>query len=85
VVLPQSITQEAEKDSLKKRFGTEGLPDFTARDDRVQLRESAGAHGPDRYVRRRVLVVLVLLLLAAGAGAAYVYTQPELRKQLLGE
>jgi len=85
VVLPQSITQEAEGDSLRKRFGTEGLPEFRAHDDRVQLHESAGAHGPDRYVRRRVIYVMLLLLLAAAAGADYVYTQPELRKQILGE
>ena len=84
VVLPQSITQEAEEDSLRRRFDTEHLPTLSPLDDRVQLRESAGARGPDRYRRRRLIVFMVFLLIAAGLGAAYVYQNPELRRQYFG-
>lgn len=83
VVLPQSITQEAEDERLKKRFGVEYLPEVDKRHNLVGLTQSEGASGPDRA--RRGAKVFLLLLLLGLAGAGYVaYSQGMLDKLLGG-
>ncbi len=72
MVLPQSITQEAEDESFRRRFGTEEAIDFERRHNNVHLMQSGGASGPD--IRRRGAAVLVVLLLLAAA-AYVVHTQ----------
>ncbi len=71
MILPQSITQEAEDENFKKRFGTEEVIDFEKRHGAVHLMQSAGATGPD-IKRKGAALLLFLLLLAAGAYAIHV-------------
>ncbi|MBX3466168.1 MAG: hypothetical protein KF878_04620 [Planctomycetes bacterium] len=69
VLLPRSITQEAEEERLKERFGVDHLPETQAVNSLVRMTESQGTLGPDRSRRR--LLLLVLVLLAGAAGALY--------------
>ena len=74
VVLPRSITQEAEEDSLKRRFGSESLPDITGKAPILQVAQSVGEAGPDR-ARRGMKVGLVLFLLLLAGAAAWWFTR----------
>lgn len=73
VVLPQSITQEAEDEQFYLRFGAERSADLRGVSKKVVLAQSAGAGGPDRYIRRRRILIAFVVLLAAVGGAAYLY------------
>lgn len=74
MLLPRSITQEAEEERLKGRFGVDHLPAVKEVNSLVRMTESQGTHGPDRRRGKLVMIVLVLLLLVAG-GAYYAHTQ----------
>lgn len=80
-MLPQSITQEAEEGNFVKRFGASPTFDLGGRSGKVLLQQSGGASGPDRYLRRRKIVIGVLVLLAAAAGAGYAFW-PQLQAYL---
>lgn len=75
VVLPRSITQEAEEDSLKRRFNTDFVPDVTGKAPILQVAQSAGEGGPVRMGRQRRLALLFLLIVAAAAAAAWWYSR----------
>ncbi|MCO5171074.1 MAG: hypothetical protein M9894_32520 [Planctomycetes bacterium] len=72
VLLPRSITQEAEEERLKERFGVDHLPEVQAVNSLVRMTESQGTLGPDR-ARRRLIIVVLLLLAAAAGGAAFAH------------
>jgi hypothetical protein len=74
VLLPRSITQEAEEERLKERFGVDHLPTVKEVNSLVRLQESQGAQGPDRRRGKLLMFIVVVLLLAAG-GAYYAHTQ----------
>jgi len=76
VALPMSITQEAEEDRLRKRFGREALPDRTAAHDKVVLGRSGGATGP-RPMRRWGVTLFVVLLLVGAAVLAFFYLESQ--------
>ena len=82
VVLPRSITQEAEEERLKERFGVDHLPEVQEVNSLVRMTESQGTLGPDRARRRMMLVLLVVLLLVAGA--AFVLHKQGMLKGVLG-
>jgi len=63
VILPKSMTQEAEGENFKKRFGVEQAVDLTQRHGKVQLTDSMGALGPD--IKKKGLAALLFLLLVA--------------------
>ena len=69
LALPQSITQEAEDERLRKRFGVEQLPNLDKVHSLVGLTTSEGADGPDRA--RRGLKIFLLLVIQALAGGGY--------------
>lgn len=70
VVLPRSITQEAEEESLKGRFGVERLPEVTQRNTLVTVADSAGQSGPERTAGGKLRLVLVLVVVVAVVAVA---------------
>lgn len=74
MVLPRSITQEAEEERLKGRFGVDRLPEVQEVNSLVRMTESQGTLGPDRS-RGKLAVVLVLVVVAVAAGLAYAHKQ----------
>lgn len=83
VVLPRSITQEAEEERLKERFGVDHLPEVQEVNSLVRMTESQGTLGPDR-ARRRLMIVVLLVLLVGGAAGYYAYKQGMLKGVLGG-
>lgn len=74
MLLPRSITQEAEEERLKGRFGVDQLPEVQEVNSLVRMTESQGTLGPDR-TRRRAKVVVLLLLVAIAGGLAYAHSR----------
>lgn len=74
VVLPQSITQEAEDERLRKRFGVEQLPEIDKLHSSVRVTTSEGAFGPDRKRMGLKILFVLFALLIVGAGA-YLHQQ----------
>lgn len=70
VVLPRSITQEAEEESLKGRFGVEKLPEVAQRNTLVTVADSAGQSGPERTAGGKLRLVLVLVVVVAVVAVA---------------
>lgn len=70
VVLPRSITQEAEEESLKGRFGVEKLPEVGQRNTLVTVADSAGQSGPERTAGGKLRLVLVLVVVVAVVAVA---------------
>lgn len=71
VVLPRSITQEQEEESLKSRFGVENVPDITHKAPILQLSQSIGEGGPSRTGAKGKLALLLLLFLGGALAAAW--------------
>ena len=70
------MTQEAEEEKFVKRFGAERTTDLRGVSGKVVLHQSAGASGPDRYIRRsRIVIAVLVLVLAAVVGAVAFWPQ----------
>ncbi len=85
VALPQSITQQDEESSLKKRFGVDELPEISHTHDMVRMQESGGITGPDRSNKGMFIAALLLLLVGGGALLYYAYSQGMLDTVLKGQ
>lgn len=75
MVLPRSITQAAEEDSLKRRFNTDSVPDVTGKAPILQVAQSVGESGPNRTGRAGRLALLLLFAFAAVAAGAWYWTR----------
>ena len=82
VALPQSITQEAEASSLRKRFGRDLESPLFQRDERVRLHRSVGTEGPVVTGGKKTWLVITVVLLLATLGG-FLFMTPQGR-QLLG-
>ena len=70
VALPKSITQEAEENKFRDRFGVEGATMGKQRHGNVVLNSSGGTSGPDR-ARTGMKITLVLVVLGGLAAAGF--------------
>ncbi|MDC3378990.1 hypothetical protein OAX78_01750 [Planctomycetota bacterium] len=80
VALPKSITQEAEENRFRDRFGVEGATMGKQQHGNVVLNSSAGTTGPDRMGGggKTAIAVLLLLIGAAAVGWWLYQNKPEL-------